>query len=53
MYAAVTAVIFAIVVILHFMRLIKRWPVNIGSHAVPMSVSWAVFLCRHCLQFGA
>ena len=40
MYAAVTALIFAIVAILHLVRLIKRWPVHIGSHAIPMSLSW-------------
>lgn len=40
MYAAVTAVIFAIVAILHFVRLIKRWPIHIGSHTIPMSLSW-------------
>jgi hypothetical protein len=39
-YAAVTALIFAIVAILHFVRLFKRWPVHIGSHSFPMSLSW-------------
>ena len=40
MYATVTALIFAIVAILHFVRLLKRWPVHIGSHSIPMSLSW-------------
>jgi len=40
MYAAVTALIFAIVAILHFVRLVKRWPVHIGSYSAPMSLSW-------------
>jgi uncharacterized membrane protein len=41
MYAAVTALIFAIVAILHFVRLLKRLPVHVGPHSVPMSLSWA------------
>jgi hypothetical protein len=40
MYATVTALIFAIVAILHFVRLLKRWPVHVGSHSIPMSLSW-------------
>ena len=40
MYAAVTAFVFAIVAILHFVRLVKRWPVHIGSYSAPMSLSW-------------
>ena len=40
-YVAVTALIFAIVAILHLVRLVKGWPVQIGSQSIPMSVSWA------------
>lgn len=40
MYAAVTALIFAIVAILHFVRLVKGWSAQIGPHSIPMSVSW-------------
>jgi len=39
-YAAVSALIFAIVAFAHLMRLMKRWPVQVGALAVPMSVSW-------------
>jgi hypothetical protein len=39
-YAAVTALIFAIVALLHIVRIVKRWPVMIGPNSVPMSVSW-------------
>ena len=39
-YAAVSALIFAVVAIGHLARLSKRWTVHIGPLAVPMSVSW-------------
>ena len=39
-YAAVTALIFAIVVILHLVRLGKGWSVHVGPHSIAMSVSW-------------
>ena len=43
-YAAVSALIFAVVAIVHLVRLAKHWPVQIGSVAVPMSASWVGLL---------
>jgi len=43
-YVTVTALIFAVVAILHLVRLVKSWPIQIGSHSVPMAVSWAGFV---------
>jgi hypothetical protein len=40
-YALITALIFAIVAILHGWRIFKGWAVQIGPHPVSMSVSWA------------
>ena len=40
-YAAVSALIFAIVAIVHLVRIINRWPVVIGPYNVSMNVSWA------------
>jgi hypothetical protein len=40
MYSVITALIFAVVAIVHFVRLVKGWSVQIGPHSVPMSVSW-------------
>ena len=40
-YAAVTVLIFAIVAIMHLLRIIKGWSVSIGPHEIPMSASWA------------
>lgn len=39
-YAAVTALIFALVALLHIARLIKQWEVRVGPHTVSMTVSW-------------
>ena len=39
-YAAVSALIFAIVALVHLARLVKGWTVQVGSFAVPISVSW-------------
>ena len=40
-YAAVTVLVFAIVAIMHLVRIINGWSVVIGPHKIPMSVSWA------------
>jgi hypothetical protein len=40
-YAAVTALIFVIVAVMHLVRIVSRWSVAIGPHNIPMSVSWA------------
>jgi hypothetical protein len=39
-YAAVSAIIFAVVAIAHLIRILRRWAVHIGRHSVPMSLSW-------------
>jgi hypothetical protein len=39
-YAAVSALIFAIVAIVHLARLLKGWTVQVGAFSAPMSVSW-------------
>jgi hypothetical protein len=43
-YAAVSAVIFAVVAIAHVVRLIKRWTVVIGPYDVSMNVSWVALV---------
>jgi hypothetical protein len=40
-YALITALILAIVAILHGWRIFKGWTVQIGPHSVSMTVSWA------------
>ena len=40
-YAAVSALIFTIVAVMHLVRIINRWSVAIGPHNISMNVSWA------------
>ena len=40
-YAAVSALIFTIVAVMHLVRIINRWPVVIGPRNISMNVSWA------------
>ena len=39
-YAAVSVLIFAIVAIMHLVRIINRPSVAIGPHNIPTNVSW-------------
>jgi hypothetical protein len=39
-YAAVSALIFAVVAIVHLIRILRGWAVHIGPYTVPMSLSW-------------
>ncbi len=44
-YAALSALIFAVVALAHLVRLINRWAVQIGPYKVSMNVSWAGLVC--------
>jgi hypothetical protein len=41
-FSVVAGVIFALVALLHLLRIYMGWPVVIGSWTVPMWVSWIV-----------
>ena len=43
-YAAVSALIYAIVSVMHVVRLINRWPVVIGPYDVSMNASWVALV---------
>jgi len=43
-YAAVSALIFTIVAIMHVFRVINRRTVAIGPYNVPVNVSWAALV---------
>jgi len=43
-YALITALIFAIFVILHGWRIYKGWTVQLGPHSVSMTVSWVALV---------
>jgi hypothetical protein len=40
LYVAITTIIFAAVALVHLVRLVQGWPVELGSNTIPMSVSW-------------
>jgi hypothetical protein len=39
-YAAISALIFVLVAIIHVIRIVQGWHVQVGSSDIPMSVSW-------------
>jgi len=39
-YTIVTAIIFALVAIVHGYRIFEEWPVQIGPHSISVTVSW-------------
>jgi len=43
-YAAVSALIFTIVAVMHLVRIINRWSVVIGPNNISMNVSWIAFV---------
>jgi uncharacterized membrane protein YecN with MAPEG domain len=43
-YAAVSALIFAIVAVMHLVRIINRWSVVIGPYNISMNVSWVALV---------
>jgi hypothetical protein len=43
-YAAVSALIFAIVMVMHLIRIVDRWSVAIGPYNISMNVSWVALV---------
>jgi uncharacterized membrane protein YecN with MAPEG domain len=43
-YAIVSALIFALVAVMHVVRIINRWSVVIGPYTVSMNVSWVALV---------
>jgi hypothetical protein len=52
-YLTVTGIIFAIVAILHLLRLIYLWPVQIGTFSMPIWLSCAALLVTSMLFIWA
>jgi hypothetical protein len=40
LYVLITATLFGLIALAHVSRLIRPWPVNLGSYTVPLWVSW-------------
>ena len=53
-FAGIAAAIFALVALLHLVRLVAGWPIVIGTWTVPMWPSWIGLVVAAALSyFGA
>lgn len=52
-YAAVSALLFAILAVMHLVRIIGRWSVVIGPNNISMNVSWVALVVSALLSIGA
>lgn len=52
-YLTVTGALFAIIAVLHALRLVLGWGVHIGTVEVPMWISWAGLLIAGYLAVTA
>ncbi|MGE5773434.1 MAG: hypothetical protein ACM3Z4_15650, partial [Hyphomicrobiales bacterium] len=48
-YAVITALIFALVAIMHGWRIYEGWTVQIGPHSISMTVSWVALVAAALL----
>ena len=39
-YLLITATLFGLIALAHVSRLLRHWPVNLGSYTVPLGVPW-------------
>ena len=51
MFATIAAVIFALVALLHLLRLVMGWSVVIDAWTVPMWVSWVALVVAGALSY--
>ncbi|WP_404790253.1 hypothetical protein [Altericista sp. CCNU0014] len=52
-YLLISAAIFALIAILHIVRLVNRWSILIGSFTVPLWGSWLGFILAAALSVWA
>lgn len=50
-YSILTGVIFLVIAVLHFCRIVNRWDAMIGNLFVPMWASWIALLLAAFLAF--
>ena len=50
-YYSITGVIFLVIGVLHLLRILNSWPVNIGTFVVPMWLSWAGAIVASYLSY--
>jgi len=52
-YLLVSAIIFALIAVLHLIRLVNHWPIQIGTTIVPIWGSWLGLIIAVGLSFWA
>jgi hypothetical protein len=50
-FCAVTGIIFAVVALIHLVRIFMVWQVTIDGWSVPMWVSWVGLVVTGCLAY--
>ncbi len=48
-YLYVSVSVFTLVALIHLLRLIQGWQVQVGEHAIPMGASWAYMVIAGAL----
>jgi hypothetical protein len=48
----IAIIIFLIMALVHAYRLVRHFPIQVGSHAIPMWVSWAGIIVPLLLAWG-
>jgi hypothetical protein len=48
-YIAISAIIFAVVAVVHLVRIVQGWQIQLGDLGVAMSVSWAALVVSAAL----
>jgi hypothetical protein len=48
-YIAISAIIFALVAVVHLVRIVQGWQVQLGDTGVAMSVSWVALIVSAAL----
>ena len=51
-YTAVSALLFAILAVMHLVRIIGRWSVVIGPNNISMTVSWVALVVSALLSIN-
>ena len=51
-FTLIAAVLFALAVLVHVYRLYKQAPINVGSHTIPMSMSYVAIVVLAVLAWG-
>lgn len=50
-YARVTAIIFALIAVVHLVRIVLGWTATIGAWSVPMWVSWGALVIAAIVSY--